>query len=95
MGRAAESEQAQGWSGHKHTLSTLVSALSPQRADFCTSQPFTLFKNPHFRIQCIDFRERRKERERERNIDVREEYQSAISYTYTNQGLNLQPTYVP
>ena len=42
----------------------------------------------------IDF-ERARERERERNIDVREKQQWVASYMCSNQGLNLQPRYVP
>ena len=48
----------------------------------------------------IDFRERgREERERERNIDVREKQQSVVScigwVVYPNQEMNPQSRHVP
>ena len=36
-----------------------------------------------------------KEKERERNIDVREKHQSVACCTHPDWGLNLQPRYVP
>ena len=35
------------------------------------------------------------EKERERNINVREKYQSITFPIHLDQGLNLQPSYVP
>ena len=43
----------------------------------------------------IAFREREREEGRERNIDVREKHQLVASHIYNDQGLNLQPRYVP
>ena len=41
------------------------------------------------------FREKGREKERERNIDVREKHQSVASRLCTDQGLNPQAGYVP
>ena len=46
-------------------------------------------------VHWFFYRERKGETERERNIDVREKHQLVASRTCTNQGLNLQPKYVP
>ena len=43
----------------------------------------------------IDFRERRRERERKTDVDVREKHLSVASHTCPDQGLNLKPRHVP
>ena len=43
----------------------------------------------------IDFRERGRDREMERNIDVREKHQSLASCMCSDWGPNPQPKHVP
>ena len=43
----------------------------------------------------IDFKGRKGERQNERNVNVREKHQLVTSHRCPDQGLNLQPRYVP
>ena len=59
----------------------------------------SFLKNPHLKIcldMFIDFREREggREREREKERDVRDKHQSVASPKCPDQGSNLQPRYV-
>ena len=55
---------------------------------------FSFFLNPHPNM-FIDFRERGRDREMERNIDVREKHQSLASCMCSDWGPNPQPKHVP
>ena len=72
-----------------------VCMCSWKRCLFRSSAPSPSFKSP-LEDMFIDLeREERREKERERNIIVRQKYQSIASCMCPNQGPNLRPRHVP
>ena len=51
----------------------------------------SFFFNPHRRTHSLIFKERGREGERERNIDVREYHRSVAPWTHSDQELNQRP----